>query len=209
MDKNESQKLTIEAIQKIRTTFNDAVNANTDAAIKSIQHFYMHADGSLILKCRDALKEYGAKGANRAFLYLVKNVCSITKEGGISDQPKHEALKATYQATLDQVELNGLVEWHSLETGEADKPVKTEEEKAKAKAERAEKQAKKWIEEQAKQDTPDGAKYLVMLKYGEAFEKAYADNPSRAIDQFEAHVNKLKDSVAGGVTSRLQGINAA
>lgn len=209
MDKNESQKLTIEAIQKIRTTFNDAVNANTDAAVKSIQHFYLHADGSLILKCRDALKEYGAKGANRAFLHLVKAVCSITKDGGISDNAKHEAFKSTYQAKLDQVELNGLVEWYALETGEKDKAPKTEAEKAKAKAEKAEKQAKKWIEEQAKQDTPEGAKYLVMLKYGEAFEKAYADNPSRAIDQFEAHVNKLKDSVAGGVTNRLQGISAA
>lgn len=209
MDKNESQKLTIEAIQKIRTTFNDAMNASTDAAIKSIQHFYLHGDGALILKCRDALKEYGAKGASRAFLYLVKNVCSITKDGGINDQPKHESLKATYQTVLDQVELNGLVEWCAIETGEADKPVKSEAEKAKDKADKAAKQAKKWLKEQAELDTPEGAKALVMLKYGEAFEKAYADNPSRAIDQFEAHVNKLKDSVTGGVSNRLHDIVAA
>lgn len=206
VDKQESYQLGLSAIQKIRTTHNDAVNANTLAAVASVKHFYEHADGVLVLKCRDELKEYGAKGANKAFLHLVSVVCSITKDGGIKDKAKHEAFKQTYLDILNDVELQGLTEWYNISTGAKDKTPKTDEEKAKAKAERQAKQAKAWLKEQAEQDTPEGVKYLVMLKYGEAFEKAYAENDSRALDQFEAHLNKLKGSIGGGVTDRIQAI---
>lgn len=206
MDKQESYQLGLSAIQKIRTTHNDAVNANTSAAVMSIKHFYEHADGVLILKCRDELKEYGAKGANTAFLHLITKVCSITKDGGINDKVKHEAFKLTYLNTLNDVEVKGLTEWFAVETGVKDKPVLTDEEKAVKKAEREAKMAMKWINEQAQADTPDGVKYAAMLKWGDAFAKAYEANASVALDQFESQVNKMKASVGGGVINRINAV---
>lgn len=209
MDKSESYKLGIEAIQKIRTTHNDAINANTNAAVSSVKHFYLHADGALILKCRDALKEYGAKGAIKAFMHLINTVCSITKEGGVKNTVDHEALKLTYESTLDQVELMGLVEWRAVVTGEKDKAPKTEEEKAQEKAEKAKKQATEWLKKQAQLNTAEGAVYAAMLKYGDAFSKAYEANASQAVDQFEGHLRKLNESVGGGVSNRINSLAAA
>lgn len=203
MDKQESYQLGLSAIQKIRTTHNDAVNANTLAAVASIKHFYEHADGVLVLKCRDELKEYGAKGANKAFLHLVKTVCSITKDGGINDKAKHEAFKLTYMDTLNDVELQGLVEWCAIITGEKDKQPKTDEEKAQEKAERQAKAAMKWVKEQAEHDET----WAAALKYQHAFAKAYEANPNVAIDQFKSHIQKLNASIGGGIVSRINDLS--